>query len=398
MTDVAQPRCRYRPRRRRSGNPLPLQVTPRDIDILRAVARFRFLNSGHITTLLPGSARNMRARLKLMFEHGLLDRPECQYDTYRPGGCSAEIVYALADKGARMLAKTGHPEIAGIAAWSQKNRAAGRPFLEHTLAVADFAVSLHASVRSRDDIVLLDDAALITRFPAPTCDLPNPLRISVPVILDGTRHVIGIEPDYAFSLGLPALRQRANYLVEIDRGTMPIERSGLAASSILRKLITYREIWRSGLHTSQFGWRKFRVLTVTTEAERAKHMRECALRHLGPTDASLFWFTDRTTLEQIGSDPGADRLSRTCMDRWHRQLSIDFLCLIVCASRPVLCICRFIANRPTALAQTEPAGGLCPPGVDRWRKNKRPTHEKRGPRGGTRDLEMRSAARPSEVK
>ncbi len=300
MIDAAEHRTRYRPRRRRSGNPLPFQVTARDLDILRAVARFRFLNSGHITALLPGSAKNMRARLKLMFEHGLLDRPECQYDTYRPGGGSAEIVYALADMGARLLAESGCPDIGAHAGWSQKNRAAGRPFLEHTLAIADFAVALAASVRDRDDIELLDDAALLARFPAATQAMPKPLNMSVPVIFDGTRHVIGIEPDYAFSLGFPALRQRANYLVEIDRGTMPVERSSLAASSILRKLIPYREIWRTGLHTTRFGWRNFRVLTVTTESERAKHMRESALRHLGTTDAALFWFVDRSALTSSG--------------------------------------------------------------------------------------------------
>lgn len=300
MTDATDARSRYRPRRRRSGNPLPFQVTPRDLDILRSLARFRFLNSGQITTLMPGSAKNMRARLKLMFEHGFLDRPECQYDTYRPGGGSTEIVYALADKGARLLGEAGCPDVSAHASWSQKNRSAGRPFLEHTIAIADFAVAIAANVRERDDIELIDGAALIARFPAPTQELPKPLRISVPVILDGTRHVIGIEPDYAFSLGFPALRQRANYLVEIDRGTMPIERASLALSSILRKLIAYREIWRSGLHTTQFGWRNFRVLIVTTEAHRAKHMRECALRHIGSTYAGLFWFVDRSALAASG--------------------------------------------------------------------------------------------------
>lgn len=300
MTDPIESRSHYRPRRRRSGNPLPFQATPRDLDILRAVARFRFLNSGHITALMPGSAKNMRARLKLMFEHGLLDRPECQYDAYRPGGGSAEIVYALADKGARFLAGSGFPKAGTSAIWSHKNHAAGRPFLEHTLAIADFAVALAASVRDRDDIELLDAAALLARFPAATQLMPKPLRMSVPVIHDGNRHVIGIEPDYAFSLGFPALRRRANYMVEIDRGTMPVERTSLAASSILRKFIAYREIWRSGLHTSQFEWRNFRVLTVTTEAERANHMRESALRQVGQTDAALFWFVDRSALASSG--------------------------------------------------------------------------------------------------
>lgn len=296
MTAAVRVRCRYRPRRRRSGDPPPFQMTPRDLDILRAVARFRFLDSGQITRLLPGSAKNMRARLKLMFEHGLLDRPECQYDSYRPGGGSSEIVYALGAKGARRLAEHGVRDVDCSASWSQKNRDAGRPFLEHTLAVADFAISLAVDVRSRSGIELVDGDALIARLPTSTREMARPFRFSVPVILSGTRHVIGIEPDYAFSLGFPEQKRRANFLVEIDRGTMPVERSDLAASSILRKLVAYRELWRSALHTSQLGWRNFRVLVVTTEAERARHMQECARRHLGADDASLVWVCDRASL------------------------------------------------------------------------------------------------------
>ncbi|MCB1521095.1 MAG: replication-relaxation family protein [Hyphomicrobiaceae bacterium] len=318
MTDTTEHRARYRPRRRRSGNPLPFQVTSRDIDILRAVAQFRFLNSGHITTLIPGSAKNMRARLKLMFEHGLLDRPECQYDTYRPGGGSAEIVYALADKGARLLADSGCVEARAAVCWSQKNRAAGRPFLEHTLAIADFAIRLAVDVRTRSDIELSDGNALLARLPPSTLEMPKPFRFSVPVILNGTRHVIGIEPDYAFSLGFPELRQRANYFVEVDRGTMPVERADLAGSSILRKLVAYRELWRSGLHSSLFSWRNFHVLIVTTEIERAKHMRESALRHLGSTDASLFWFADRSALASAGP------LAHTWIDTAGTSRSISY--------------------------------------------------------------------------
>ena len=231
MTDAAEVRARYRPRRRRSGNLPPFQMTARDLDIVRAVARFRFLDSGQITMLLQGSPKNMRARLKLMFEHGLLDRPECQYETYRPGGGSAEIVYALASKGAKRLAEDGVRDVDASASWSKKNRDAGRPFLEHTLAIADFAIRLAVDVRSRSDVELVDGVALVARLPQGTQTKPKPWRMSTSVAHNGTRHVIGTEPDYAFSLGFPQLRQRANYLVEIDRGTMPVERSDIGASS-----------------------------------------------------------------------------------------------------------------------------------------------------------------------
>ena len=290
----------YRPRRRRSGTPPPFQITPRDLDILRAVARYRFLNSRHITMLVSGSAKNIRNRLKGLFEHGLLDRPECQYDFYRPGGGSSLAVYALADKGALLLDRASGASHNRRLAWSQKNRAAGRPFLEHALAVADFAVDLHAAIAGRPDIELVDRECLVGRFPAATQDLPKPLRLTAPVIFNGTRHVIGTEPDYAFSLGFPQLGRRANFLVEIDRGTMPVERLDLKASSILRKVLAYQAIWNSRLHTTKLGWQNFRVLMLTTSPERAEGMRDCVARHAGRRNSPLFWFSDRGTLARTG--------------------------------------------------------------------------------------------------
>ena len=39
--------------------------------------------------------------------------------------------------------------------WTSKNVAVGRPFLDHTLAVADLAVALQVSARGRDDVELI---------------------------------------------------------------------------------------------------------------------------------------------------------------------------------------------------------------------------------------------------
>lgn len=108
----------YRPRRKRSDNPPGFQLTPRDIEIVKLVAEHRFLNSDHIRQMVAGSDRNISNRLKGLFEHGFLDRPECQYDTYRIGGGSKLLAYALADKGARLLAdqQTGKR-----ISWTDKN-------------------------------------------------------------------------------------------------------------------------------------------------------------------------------------------------------------------------------------------------------------------------------------
>lgn len=286
----------YRPRRRRSGDPPPFQLTPRDLDILRAIARYRFLNSGHIRRLIEGSERNLAHRLKGLFEHAYLDRPECQYDFYRPGGGSSLAVYALADKGARVL---GHHDgfiTADRARWSQKNKKAGRPFLEHTLEIADFAIALNTDVAGRAGIDLLDGEDLLARLPEATRKLAKPYRLSVPVVFRSERKAIGVEPDYAFSLGFPDLGRRAYFLVEIDRGTMPIERSDLSQTSLLRKFLAYSTLWRAKLHTQSFGWRNFRVLVVTANQERASHMRDILSRSNGGGGSPLFWFAERQAL------------------------------------------------------------------------------------------------------
>ncbi|HUS95502.1 MAG TPA: replication-relaxation family protein, partial [Hyphomicrobiaceae bacterium] len=264
----------YRPRRKRSDNPPPFQFTDRDLTILRAVARYRFLHSGHIRTLIPGSDKNLSNRLKGLFEHAYLDRPECQYDFYRPGGGSSPVVYALRDKGARILREHDGLEYGARVSWAHKNRRVGRPFLEHTLAISDFAVGLSVAVAASPVVDLRDGSALLARLPATTRDAAKPFRLSVPVIFKSTRHTIGIEPDYACSLGFPAAGRRAYFMVEIDRGTMPVERSDILQSSMLRKFLAYGAAWRSKIHTNVFGWRNFRVLVVTSNAERAQNMRD----------------------------------------------------------------------------------------------------------------------------
>lgn len=287
----------YRPRRRRSGSPPPLQITPRDIAIVQAVARYRFLNSNHITLLISGSPKNIRNRLKNLFEHGLLDRPDCQYDFYRPGEGSSPLVYALADKGAKLLMHHDGFHRGKPVSWAQKNRSVGRPFLNHTLAIADFAIRLQASMQHRADMELLAGDRLLCHVPEATRQKAKPFRLSVPVIFKSTRCVIGLEPDYVFALNAPKMRRRAHFLCEIDRGTMPIERSSLNATSIQRKFLAYSTLWRSGLHHRHFGWNNFRVLILTTNQERLQNMQACLKKHISGKEESLFWFGCKEEVE-----------------------------------------------------------------------------------------------------
>jgi hypothetical protein len=82
--------------------------------------------------------------------------------------------------------------------------------------------------------------------------------------------------------------------LEADRATMPVMRPNFEQSSFYRKMIAYEATWTQNIHRSRFGFHRFRVLTVTTSAERVKHLVEaCAKLQRGQ---GLFLFTDLASL------------------------------------------------------------------------------------------------------
>jgi hypothetical protein len=81
-------------------------------------------------------------------------------------------------------------------------------------------------------------------------------------------------------------------MVEIDRGTMPISRSDFGKTSLERKMRAYLAAHAGKQHEQHFGWKNFRVLTVTTDEQRIRSMQD-GLRQLnipGSLGVSLFFF------------------------------------------------------------------------------------------------------------
>lgn len=294
------PATKRRPRFRRSSEPVPFRITEGDELILRQLARHRFLRSTHIAALVGRSLDRTNDRLCRLFHAGYVDRPRAQLDHYPTAG-SAPMVYALADLGARLLRERDHIEFANVEL-SRRNREAGRPFIEHQLEIVDFQVALEQAVRKRSDIALIHSDELISAFPEQTRSMRNPLAMRVGVLHNGKTQEIGLIPDLIFGIRFPDGSRRC-FMVEIDRGTMPIIRADIGQTSFVRKMQAYLAVHATKQHESQFGWRTFRVLAVTTDRNRAQSIKE-ALRELnvphgvGP---SLFLFAIRDELR--ASDP-----------------------------------------------------------------------------------------------
>jgi hypothetical protein len=275
-------------------------LTPRDLDILRAVYRHRLLRSTHLVALMGGSRQVTLRRLQLLFHHDYLDRPPMQLDWYVRG--SEPLVYALGNRGAEILEAEGVARRRGIR-WDTKNRNLSRLFLHHTLAVAEVMVAFEAACRSRGAMRFIPPEEVLTGAPEATRRLRLPFRWQVEIRQGGKSYRLGIEPDKVFGLnfeGEPENRERAFFFLEADRGTMPMARKGLAQTSFLRKLLAYQETWRQGIHRAHLGIPNFRVLTVTTSRERVGHLVETCRSLSSGGGSRLFLFTDEKGIDSGG--------------------------------------------------------------------------------------------------
>jgi DNA-binding Lrp family transcriptional regulator len=282
-----------RPRFRRASEPPVFRLTDDDVAIVRHLARHRFLRSTHIAALVGRSVDAVNGRLKGLFHHGYIDRPRAQLDFYPTG--SAPMAYALADRGARLLIERDGIEFANVE-WSRNNRRAGRPFIEHQLAIVDFYVALQIALRTRGERLIHPDE-LVADFPDQTFSTGNPFALRAKVPHQGVLQEVGVVPDLAFGIALPGGAHRY-FMVEIDRGTMSVVRANFLQTSFERKMHAYLAAHAAQAHERRFGWNTFRVLTVTTDEHRL-HSMQTALRELHVPHSpgtSLFFFTTRHEL------------------------------------------------------------------------------------------------------
>jgi len=293
--DVAPIAASRRPRFRRASEPHAFRVTDDDVAIVRHLARHRFLRSTHIAALVGRSLDRTNDRLSRLFHAGYIDRPRAQLDYYPTAG-SSPIAYALADRGARLLIQRDGVEFANVE-WSRKNRKAGRPFIEHQLEIVELSVALQLATVHRRDVQFIHPDDIIAAFPEQTRSARNPLSLRVSLAHHGAMHDIGLVPDLVFGLQFSDGTRR-NFMVEIDRGTMPIARSDFLQTSFERKMRAYLTAHAGKQHERHFGWKTFRVLIVTTDQHRTRSMME-ALNQLHvphSVGSPLFFFTTRDEL------------------------------------------------------------------------------------------------------
>jgi Replication-relaxation len=276
---------------------LPLRLTTRDIDIVRHVARHRFLRSDHIERLVGDTSRIPR-RLQALFKAGYLDRPKAQLIYYAKAG-SERMAYGLGQKGARLLSEIDGSD-AGKLNWTHKNREVGQAFVHHTLMVADTMVGFEIAARLAKNIKLIDEQQILSEAPSKTQAMLSPHKVTAKVRYENRDYTLSLVPDTVLALEIGD--ERINFYLEADRGTMPVIRKARSLgkdnrqTSILGKLLTYYQAWRDGHHKERYGWQNFRVLFVTTSPDRMATMLDAVNEITNGRGSALFLFAHQNEI------------------------------------------------------------------------------------------------------
>jgi hypothetical protein len=249
------------PKNKRVEKAPRMVLRKRDKEIILEVFRCRFLRRDQIERLFFTSTVACNRRLKKLYQHRFLER------IYPPVSFGlSQACYALDKEGAKLVASELNVRKPSLL-WKRRDNKVGFFFLEHILAVNEFKVNLVLALRDKDDAKLLF-------FKHEWEDLKD--RVSD---LRGKRPYLPVTPDAFF--GIETERGRAYFFLEADRGTQTLKR-------FREKIIAYRQYWKEGKYQEKYGFKNFRVLTVTTSKKRLLNLLSSAEKEGAKT---MFLFT-----------------------------------------------------------------------------------------------------------
>lgn len=275
-------------------------LTDRELAILAAIGEHRIADSDQIAALLADrwSEATTRRRLRLLHHARFIRRVPSQIK-YRKSPGSPPMAYQL---DVRAVELRQHPERFGVPEeqvnlmppgpyqWVNKSPNVGADFLEHTLLTTDIMVSLALACRASGSVRLITQREIIeTVIPEAIRSQPKPFKWPVAVRWRGRDVRSNVEPDQVF--GLEFVNEpppnRVWFFLETDTGTETVvpQNETLKRSSFLQKAARYYATWQQKLHTDRFGFKNFRVLTVTATPSLLLPRAKKEFRRKGAVDA-----------------------------------------------------------------------------------------------------------------
>jgi hypothetical protein len=274
----------------RPEEPRQIRITPRDTALLQNIARFRLASTAQLALLDGGSAQNVSRALLALWENGYVERPEAQVASRLLEEGSRPTIYCLSRKGAHLLREGGFDVKRRLLDGIDKERDAGWRFVEHTISITGFFVALEVAGRRRTDVRILERAEILED--APRTKRERQVRVEASIRLDGVLKRNAVMPDALFGLRFND-EEESYFMLEIDRGEMPVERyKNTQRTYFAKKMLTYYEANRQERHVHDLGLPNFRVLTVTTTPERVDRMLSALNGITEGRGSNMFLFAD----------------------------------------------------------------------------------------------------------
>ncbi len=264
---------------KRESHKVSFTLTDRDVEILAALNRYRYLRTGQIKRLVfPGNTtlQSTRRRLKYLYHHHYVGRV---VPFVRLGQDMPETAYYLDKAGTDFLAECGET----VNAWPLAKQIKHQ-FLQHALDISEFRLQLEQAIDGNAVVSLhrfTADFEIKTHTEAAAGKHRYKLYAEHQHPVSRARYVVYPDALIVFRGKGEFEKYQTLFFLEIDRGTEGLQR-------IRDKVIGYNQYLRQKVYKKFGEFESFRVLFQTTSEKRALNMRE-ALLDLEGTD--LVWIT-----------------------------------------------------------------------------------------------------------
>jgi len=285
QTQTPSPSAQQAPRRHWGH-----RITERDLAIVDAVARHRFLTTDQIATLFfPAEggivSSQCRTRLRHLVAADYLtsfERPTLRSEGRKP------TLFGLTAQGRDLLIgelSYGPEDID----WKPSYNAVSWPFLEHQAMLNGIFITLsQAAPRVGWTLTEWVDDRVLKKRHTELVPVDDP---------DGTRRSVAVVPDAYFALARPdALTDKHHLLqffVEADRATMTVVSTRAQQRSWQKRIRAYQAFFESDQILKIYGTKQLRVLTVTTSQRRLESLKAATEKEGGQ---NRYWFTTEAAL------------------------------------------------------------------------------------------------------
>jgi hypothetical protein len=300
----------------RPNQPPAGPITDRDLNIIDAVLRYRFISAAQLVRLVGGNEDVTHRRLRRLWERGLVNRwafpgirnhSEFYYylDSREPLTLLAERHgWEFDDQMLEEVRSHKEKDYAGAAIRGQHMQLG---FLNHGLMISRMHFMIEMACRKSAGDVVLETWAQGGQLAGRKAEVPRVRsdRQGGNTFWRETNEMerLPVEPDGLFTLRYPRRplgQQLAHFFYEADRGTMN-------STDMMKKLRAYYHfIKKHQAHRQSFGIHPIRaVLTETTNEARARKLMALVNHPLvcGPDKrVGLFWFTISTLFTSDGED------------------------------------------------------------------------------------------------